>query len=72
MKKALNIWKGNKHFADVRYRKFYNLLSRRKKNELFEALMAWKQWSTYLEYQCRLKVAQITYTQKVFLSQCFT
>jgi hypothetical protein len=42
LKKALNIWKGNKLYADIRYRKFYNLLSKRKKNQLFESLMAWK------------------------------
>ena len=42
LKNAMSIWKGNKCYADLRYRKFQSLLSSRKKNELFEALMKWK------------------------------
>jgi hypothetical protein len=49
-------------------KKFKNLVKKRKLRQLEQALFNWKGWSMNLENCVRVKVLQLDFTQKVFLT----
>ena len=71
LKRAMSIWKEKLGHEVYSLSRFKNLIKKRNAKNLGIAVNKWKAYSTALGHAVRVRVLQIEYSQKLYLSQCF-
>jgi len=72
LKTALQIWKEAHGFDNHKLRRFRALIRKQNQDNLSYCVNTWRSFGKYMEYQCRVKVTHMEFTQKLFLSQLFS
>ena len=67
----MDIWKQKLVFRNHSLTKFKQLIKKRNHKYLNQAMNTWRSYSNIIEHACRVRILQIEYTQKVYLSQVF-
>ena len=70
-KRAMDIWKQKLGFNKLTDRKLKQIIKRRNDRFLAQAIYNWKNFSMVLENACRMRMLQVGYTEKLYLSQLF-
>ena len=71
MKRCLTIWKLRKQFNIHKLRKMRELVYKKMYNKMRKAFLRWQQQSGLMYHSCQVRLLQIEYSQKLYLSQVF-
>ena len=71
MKRAFAIWKEKKRFDNHKLRKALQLMQTKNKANCTIALNTWRTYSNLMGHSVRVRILQIEYSQKLYLSQVF-